>query len=95
MEEAMRGGRRGFEYDAAAMVRLEEVGGEGVELVAVGEGQPLPLWHIVYWCLRCHDLAAAVVRRTRLQPPASLAAHGRGTAPSTSMSPLHTPLAHT
>ena len=69
-DDAMRGGMHGTEYDAAAMLRIEQI--EPAEASAAGvayiqlEGSGgadthvIPLWPAVYWCLRCADLPAAL-----------------------------------
>eukprot|EP00966_Prymnesium_polylepis_P306078 7072983-Prymnesium_polylepis.1 len=61
MDEALRGGGRGIQHDAAAYVRLSAGAFDGrAELVQLGGAPPLPLWQVVYWCLRCDDVGAAV-----------------------------------
>jgi hypothetical protein len=62
-EAGMRGGVPGTEYDAAAKLAIDGVGGEAGsagELVTLDGGKSTPFWPAVYWCLRCGDLAAAV-----------------------------------
>ena len=70
LEEAQRGGKRGLEYDAAARVRLDGCDG-AFELVQLTDAAPVPLWQVVYWCLRCDDLAAAVnvMEKAKMQQP--------------------------
>jgi hypothetical protein len=75
-EEARRGGQPGTEHDAAAALRIEARGlggeqGQAARITLPGSIGDAPLWPLLYWCLRCADLEAAM-RVVRAAPPGAV-----------------------
>jgi hypothetical protein len=75
-EEARRGGQPGVEHDAAAALRIEARGLDTApeaspRVTLPGTTRDVPLWPLLYWCLRCADFEAAM-RVVRAAPPGAV-----------------------
>lgn len=64
IEDARRGGGIGVEHDGAAMARLERHctlrSERSGPLLCLGTNNEEPLWQVAYYCVRSHDLNAAI-----------------------------------
>ena len=64
LDGARRGGGVGVEHDGAAMARIQRQGTLHAErtgpLLRLGANNEEPLWQVAYYCVRSHDLSAAI-----------------------------------